>query len=156
MFNAFQAQDSTHSVAAPPKRREANSEEESRKEDSRKLAMTIAAAADDRKGGDIVLLKVSDVSYIADYFVMVTGLSNVQVRAIASSIEGQVEKDWQRLPLRVEGRSEGYWILMDYGDVIAHVFMPKAREFYGLEAFWGHAEQTKFEPLAQTTADSLK
>lgn len=113
-------------------------------EDSRNLAITIAQAADDRKGGDIVLLKVSDVSYLADYFVIVTGFSNVQVRAIARSIENAVETDWQRLPLRMEGLAEGTWILMDYGDVIAHLFMPKEREFYGLEAFWGHAERIKY------------
>jgi len=108
------------------------------------VAQTIAQAADDRKGGDIRLLNVADVSYLADYFVVVTGFSNVQVRAIANSIEEKVEQQWHRLPLRVEGQMEGSWILMDYGDVIVHIFLPKEREFYGLEAFWGHAEQVNF------------
>jgi ribosome-associated protein len=108
------------------------------------LAQTIAQAADDRKGGDIVLLKVSDVSYLADYFVVVTGFSNVQVRAIANSIEDRVEEEWQRRPLRTEGQMEGSWVLMDYGDVIVHIFLPKEREFYSLESFWGHAEQVAF------------
>jgi ribosome-associated protein len=108
------------------------------------LALTIAQAADDRKGADIRLLNVADVSYIADYFVVITGFSNVQVRAIANAIEVNVETQWQRLPLRVEGQMEGSWILMDYGDVIVHIFLPKEREFYGLEAFWGHAEQIHF------------
>ncbi|HEY9640945.1 MAG TPA: ribosome silencing factor [Coleofasciculaceae cyanobacterium] len=139
-----------------PKRRESSLEEDSRKEDSRQLAMTIAQAADDRKGGDIALLKVSDVSYIADYFVLVTGFSSNQVRAIARAIEDQVETDWQRLPIRVEGQTDGTWILMDYGDVIVHVFMPKEREFYGLESFWGHAERTLFTSLVQTATDSLQ
>ncbi|MBF2049363.1 MAG: ribosome silencing factor [Leptolyngbya sp. IPPAS B-1204] len=112
--------------------------------ESRQLALTIAQAADDRKGGNIVLLKVADVSYLADYFVIVTGFSNVQVRAIARSIEDKVETDWQQLPLRIEGQTEGSWVLIDYGDVIAHIFMPKEREFYNLEAFWGHAEQLPF------------
>jgi ribosome-associated protein len=108
------------------------------------LAQTIAQAADDRKGGDIVLLKVSDVSYLADYFVVITGFSNVQVRAIANSIENRVEDEWHRLPLRKEGQMEGSWVLMDYGDVIVHIFLPKEREFYSLESFWGHAEQVGF------------
>lgn len=113
-------------------------------EESRQLALTIAQAADDRKGADIVLLRVADVSYLADYFVVITGFSNVQVRAIARSIEEKVETEWQQLPVRIEGQMEGSWVLIDYGDVIAHIFLPKEREFYNLEAFWGHAEQTKF------------
>lgn len=113
-------------------------------DESRQLALDIARAADDRKGGDIVLLKVSDVSYLADYFVVVTGFSNVQVRAIARSIEDKVETEWQQRPLRTEGQLEGSWVLIDYGDVIAHIFLPKEREFYNLEAFWGHAEQVNF------------
>jgi ribosome-associated protein len=122
-------------------------------QESRRLAVIIATAAADRKGADITLLKVSDVSYLADYFVVVTGFSNVQVRAIANSIEEKVETEWEgRLPLRVEGQSEGSWILMDYGDVIVHVFLPNEREFYDLEAFWGHAEQI---PFSLTHSSSL-
>ena len=113
-------------------------------EDDQKLALTIAHAADDRKGADIVLLKLGTVSYLADYFVIVTGFSSAQVRAIAGAIEDTVETELGRLPLRTEGQSEGSWVLMDYGDVIVHIFMPKEREFYGLEAFWGHAERTQF------------
>lgn len=113
-------------------------------EESYKLARTIAQAADDRKGSNIVLLHVADVSYLADYFVVITGFSNVQVRAIARSVEDQVQKEWQQLPLRIEGQTDGNWVLMDYGDVITHIFMPKEREFYNLEAFWGHAEQINF------------
>ena len=113
-------------------------------EDDQKLALTIANAADDRKGADITLLKVGNVSYIADYFVVVTGFSSAQVRAIAGSIEKTVETELGRLPLRTEGQLEGSWVLMDYGDVIVHIFMPQEREFYGLEAFWGHAERTQF------------
>ncbi|MCS6815708.1 MAG: ribosome silencing factor [Cyanobacteria bacterium] len=105
------------------------------------LALTIAKAADDRKATDIVILRVTDVSYLADYFVLATGLSNVQVRAISRSIEEAVELELQRYPQRIEGLSEGKWILQDYGDVIAHIFMPREREFYNLEAFWGHAER---------------
>jgi ribosome-associated protein len=108
------------------------------------LAYAIAAAADERKGANIRILQVGDVSYLADYFVVVTGFSTVQVRAITRSIEATLEDDFNRRPLRVEGQMEGTWILLDYGEVIVHVFMPDAREFYDLEAFWGHANQMMY------------
>ncbi|MBG1268815.1 ribosome silencing factor [Nostoc sp. WHI] len=110
-------------------------------EASGKLATTIAEAASERKAGEILLLRVAEVSYLADYFVMMTGYSRVQVRAIAQAIEGKVESELQRRPLRIEGKAEGSWVLQDYGDVIVHIMMPKEREFYNLEAFWIHAER---------------
>lgn len=117
-------------------------------EDSLKLAKTIAAAADDRKAADIVILGVSEVSYLADYFVIVTGFSNVQVRAIARAIEDRVVLEFERYPVRTEGKAEGSWVLQDYGDAIAHIFMPAEREYYNLEAFWGHAERIEFNSSA--------
>lgn len=110
------------------------------------LALTIAEAADDRKASDITILRTGEISYLADYFVIVTGFSNVQVRAIANSIEGAVEDKFDRQPLRNEGMSEGRWVLKDYGEVIVHIFMPTDREYYDLEAFWGHAERVEFVP----------
>jgi ribosome-associated protein len=110
-------------------------------DDSGKLALTIVEAASDRKAGDILVLRVADVSYLADYFVMLTGYSRVQVRAIADVIEDKVEVELGLRPLRTEGKTEGSWVLVDYGEVIVHVMMPSVREFYNLEAFWGHAER---------------
>lgn len=115
---------------------------------SQEMAWAIAQAADDRKGDEILILRVTEVSYLADYFVIVTGFSRVQVRAISQSIEQKVETVWQRRPLRVEGQAEGSWILQDYGEVIVHILLPQEREFYNLEAFWGHAEQIQF-PASQ-------
>lgn len=112
---------------------------------ARDLALTAARAADERKGGDIRVLKVADVSYLADYFVVITGFSSVQVRAIARTIEEAIEAELNREPLRTEGQLEGSWVLQDYGDVIVHIFMPEAREYYNLEAFWGHAEAIPFD-----------
>ena len=109
------------------------------------LAQAIAAAAEDRKGADIRILKVDEVSYIADYFIIVTGFSAAQVRAISSSMLETAAVNFDRRPLRIEGQTEGSWILQDYGEVIAHVFMPDEREYYGLEAFWGHAEDVPLE-----------
>ena len=117
---------------------------------SQELALTIAEAAEDRKGGNIVMLRVTEVSYLADYFVIVTGFSKVQVRAISNAIQQQVELEWQRLPRRIEGQAEGSWVLLDYGDAIVHILMPKEREYYNLEAFWGHAERMEFSAASSS------
>ncbi|MEG4093078.1 ribosome silencing factor [Microcoleus sp. Pol12B4] len=115
-------------------------------DEARGLIMTVAQAADDRKAVDIVLLRVSEVCYLADYFAIITGFSNVQVRAISQAIADQVEEEWQRLPLRTQGLSDASWVVMDYGDAIIHILKPQEREFYNLEAFWGHAERIDFSP----------
>jgi ribosome-associated protein len=117
---------------------------------SLRLALTIAHAAEERKGADITLLRVTEVSSLADFFVIVTGFSKVQVRAIAHSIEEMVEQTLQRSPVRREGQAEGTWILQDYGDVIVHILMPQERDYYGLEAFWGHAERITLKDTSET------
>lgn len=111
---------------------------------SEELAKKIAEVADDKKAVDIILLKVSDVSYLADYFVIATGFSKTQIRAISDEIEAKIVEEFQQYPLRVEGKTDGNWILQDYGDVIVHLFLPEDREYYNLEAFWGHAERIEF------------
>ena len=110
------------------------------------LALAIANAADDRKADDIAILQVGDASYLADYFVIATGFTNVQVRAIARSIEATIEADHGRSPLRTEGADEGKWVIYDYGEVIVHIFQPREREYYDLEAFWGHVQRIEFIP----------
>ena len=111
---------------------------------SEQLAHDIAEAADDKKARDIVLLKVSGISYLADYFVVATGFSTTQVKAICDSIEEQIETKYHLTPLRVQGKSDGRWAVLDYGEVIVHIFLQEEREYYNLEAFWGHAERTEF------------
>ena len=111
-----------------------------------RVAWSIAEAADDRKAENIVLLQVDEVSYLADFFVIATGFSRTQVRAIADSIEDKLETEYGKVPLRTEGKRDGNWILQDYGEIIVHVFLPQEREFYNLEAFWGHAERIEFQP----------
>ncbi|NJK28916.1 MAG: ribosome silencing factor [Acaryochloris sp. SU_5_25] len=116
------------------------------------LVFCLAEAADDRKGGDILVLNVIDISFLADYFVIVTGFSRTQVRAIMESMVKAAEMTCQRLPIRQEGKTEGTWVLLDYGDVIAHILMPEQREFYDLEAFWGHAQRLSWPGSAVTPA----
>mgnify|MGYP001796770679 FL=1 len=115
-------------------------------EEALALAMAIANAADDRKAADISILQVGDASYLADYFVIATGFTNVQVRAIARSIESTIETDYDRSPLRTEGTEDGKWVIYDYGEVIVHIFQPREREYYDLEAFWGHVKRIEFIP----------
>ena len=112
-----------------------------------KLAWTIAHAADSRKAENIVLLEVVEVSYLADYFVVSSGNSRTQVKAISDAIQESVQKQFNYAPVRIEGEKERNWILLDYGDVIAHILLPEEREFYDLEAFWGHAKRIDFETV---------
>jgi ribosome-associated protein len=112
--------------------------------DSRDLALLAAEACDDRKAVDIRLIRVDEVSSLADWFVICSGLSDVQVRAIARSVEDRLEADASRLPLRREGQSEGRWVLLDYGELIVHVLTPQERSYYDLESFWGHGEQERY------------
>lgn len=116
---------------------------------SLQLALAAIRAAEERKAGDIALLRVTEVSLLADYFVIVTGYSKVQVRAIANSVADKLEEEMRRAPLHTEGMAEATWVLQDYGDVIVHTLMPNERDFYDLEAFWGHAERVNYEALLQ-------
>lgn len=113
-------------------------------DDTLKFALALAHAADERKGADIRILKVEEVSFIADYFVIATGFSSAQVRAIARNVTDVADTDFHRQPLRTEGQGDSTWILQDYGEIIVHVFMPDERDYYDLEAFWGHAEEIPF------------
>jgi ribosome-associated protein len=123
--------------------------------DIKALVTTIAQAAEDRKAEDIVILKVTEVSYLTDYFVIITGFSRTQVKAIAEAIEETVNETLQLLPTQTEGKKDGNWILQDFGDVIVHIFLPEEREFYDLEAFWGHAERLEFSTLEVTQSSRL-
>lgn len=143
MSDYFSSSFSRQSVALNDDVIKSSTVETGAEESSERLALAIVTAALDRKAADILVLKVREVSYIADYFLMMTGYSRVQVRAIADSIESKIKTEYQRLPLSTEGKGEGGWVLQDYGDVIVHIMMPKEREFYNLEAFWGHAEKVQ-------------
>ncbi|MCP9886365.1 ribosome silencing factor [Cyanobium sp. ATX 6A2] len=111
---------------------------------SEALARLAAEACDDRKAVDIRLIRVDEVTTLADWFLICSGLSDVQVRAIARSVEDRLEAEIGRLPLRREGQAEGRWVLLDYGELIVHVLMPKEREYYDLESFWGHGQQVRY------------
>lgn len=95
----------------------------------------------EKKGNDIVRLDLRNIkSSVSDYFVICHADSSTQVRAIANSIEDEIFKATQQDPWRKEGLVHGEWILLDYIDVVVHVFKTDKREFYGVEDLWGDAE----------------
>ena len=106
--------------------------------DSNKLAELAAEACDDRKANDIKLLKIDEVSTLADWILITEGLSDVQVRAIITNIENKIKEETHISPLRKEGINEAKWALLDYGDIIINVFQPSERKFYDLESFWSN------------------
>jgi ribosome-associated protein len=99
-----------------------------------------AEAALDRKGSDLVILDVRGITSLADYFLIVSGRSDTQVRAIAEAIEERGRAAGKR-PISVEGSKSGQWVLVDYGDVVVHVFYGPIREHYDLERLWNRAQR---------------
>jgi ribosome-associated protein len=104
-----------------------------------KLAALIAGYAGDAKAIDPIELDLRDVLGYTDYFVICTGNTDRQTKAIHDRINEGMKKEHGVLPRRVEGLAEARWILMDYLDVVVHVFTPDAREYYRLEQLWGEA-----------------
>lgn len=96
-------------------------------------------AALDKKAQDLRVLNLGPISDFTDYFLICSGASERQVQAIAEAIQEALRKSGSR-PIHVEGQRAGNWVLLDYGDLVAHVFQPEPREFYGLEKLWSDAE----------------
>ena len=112
-----------------------------------RLATTAAAYAADKKGSDIVVLDLREVAGYTDFFVIVSGTSDRQAKAIHDGIHQGLKKHDGLLPRRVEGLGEARWILMDYLDVVVHVFTPETRDFYRLEALWGDVPRRDLDPV---------
>lgn len=95
----------------------------------------------EKKGNDIVRLDLRNIfSSVSDYFVICHADSSTQVKAIANSVEEEIFKATQQEPWRKEGLEYGEWILLDYVDIVVHIFRTDKREFYGVEDLWGDAE----------------
>lgn len=101
-------------------------------------AKLAASASDSKKGEDIVILEMRDIISYTDYFVICSGRSKVQVQAIAEAVEEKLAEAGVKLDHR-EGYQEAVWILLDYGDVIVHIFYHETRDFYRLEELWAEA-----------------
>lgn len=96
--------------------------------------------ASDRKAVDIVLLRTTEVTSMADFFVICSGRSDRQLQALTTGIVDELRDEGIR-PIGVEGKGAARWVLLDYGSVIVHIFAPEEREYYGLERLWSHAAQ---------------
>lgn len=108
--------------------------------DSNELARKIVEIAADRKAEHIVMLDISKVSIISDYFVICSGTGDRHVKAIAREIDDKLREENDMKPYNMEGITEGTWVLMDYGGVLVHIFDPATREFYRLEQLWSAAQ----------------
>lgn len=118
------------------------------------IALTVAELASDGKALEIVQLDLRGLTSVADYFLICTGRSDRQVRAIHDRIHLGMKQDHGMLPTRVEGLTQSDWVLLDYADVIVHVFTPETRDYYRLEQLWAEAPATQFaetEPVAQVS-----
>jgi len=103
-----------------------------------KKAQRAARAALDRKAMDLVVLDVQGLSGVTDYFLVCSGRSTTHVKSIADAIREELKDDGVR-PLHTEGATESGWVLLDYGDVLMHVFLEDTRAYYALERLWGDA-----------------
>lgn len=112
---------------------------------SEKLAHTVVEALQEKKGIDIVLIDLREVhNSFTDFFVVCSGNSDTQVDSLKRSVEEIVYKKLKDAPSRVEGAQIGEWVLMDYVNVVVHLFLKSKREFFGLEELWGDGKITTF------------
>lgn len=117
--------------------------------DSKQLAEHIASLLDKKKAHDVKILRVTEKTVIADYFVIAGGTSSTQVKALADEVEYQIGVNDGIKPVNVEGRGTGGWVLLDYENVLVHVFDPKMREFYNLEKLWAECEEVPFDRIEE-------
>lgn len=113
-------------------------------------ARLAAAVADDRKATDILVLDVSRILAIADAFVIATANNRRLVRTVAEAVEERLKVDLDRAPLRTEGLGEQQWVLLDYGDLVVHVFSTEMRAFYEIERLYRDAPRIEWEPFVRS------
>lgn len=100
----------------------------------------IVRCLDGKKAEDIKVLKITELTVLADYFVIADGMSNTQTRALADEVEVKL-KEMGRAPNRIQGTANCGWIILDYGDIVVHVFSREQRDFYNLERLWADGEE---------------
>jgi len=103
---------------------------------AQKTVKAICEALLEKKGQDVQVLKIEELTSLTEYFVICSATSTTQVKALADNVEWRLKYDHETMPHHVEGYESNQWILLDYGCVLVHVFMPDARKFYNLENLW--------------------
>jgi ribosome-associated protein len=111
-----------------------------------------ARAADDKKGDDILVLDVAEIMGIVECFVIASASNSRLVRAIVDEVEKQIFEQAGEKPRAVEGLRDGTWVLIDYGDLVVHVFLTETREYYSLERLWGDAATIPWADSASTAS----
>jgi ribosome-associated protein len=116
------------------------------KKNADQLITTIIAGIEEVKGKEISILDLREIeNTVCDYFIICEGTSNTQVNAIVNSIQKKVSKALKDKPWHIEGTKNGEWVLMDYINVVVHVFQKQTREYYDIESLWGDAKITQVE-----------
>ena len=123
--------------------------------DSLKKVLAALEAALEKKAYDLIVVEVEHLRSIADYFVIATGRSDVQVQAIARGIEERMDHENAR-PLSIEGLHRAHWVVLDYDDVVVHIFLEAAREFYRLERTWTDAHEIPLPEQLQAQIRDLQ
>lgn len=116
----------------------------------KELAIIAAKALDEKKGKEISAIEITDLTTLADYFVIATGGSNTQINALCDAVEKAMKEQAGEAPLHREGHRDGTWVLLDYGCVVVHVFSDEAREFYSLERLWSDGKPVELTELPTT------
>ncbi|MFM9226605.1 MAG: ribosome silencing factor [Actinomycetota bacterium] len=119
-------------------------------DESLALARIVATALDDKQGSEIVIIPVGEVLGITEFFVVSSGSNSRQVRAICDAVLDKVRTETGRSPLRSEGAGEQQWVLIDYGDVVVHVFADEARRFYEIERLYKDVAPVDWHPPTGT------
>jgi ribosome-associated protein len=118
-------------------------------------ALTLVGAALDKKASQLVVLEVREFTSIADYFIICSGRSDRQVQSIAQGIQ-EAAREAEIAVISVEGTSRGHWVLMDFADVIVHVFYQPVREFYDLDGLWADAPKVQLPEPYSTLVDQFQ
>ncbi|MGN1061952.1 MAG: ribosome silencing factor [Candidatus Scatosoma sp.] len=120
--------------------------EENNGKSSKELALAICAALSSKMAKDVATVYVREKSSVCDYFVIASGTSSTQIRAMSEYVEEKIEKDFSVSPVREEGVRDARWAVIDYGDVIVHIMLDETRLFYHLERLWADGDNlTKYE-----------
>ncbi|MDO9574052.1 MAG: ribosome silencing factor [Candidatus Contubernalis sp.] len=115
------------------------------------LALKAVDLLEEMKAADVVVCDITKISLIADYFIICSGHTAVQVKAIANFLVDKLDEHNQIL-MRQEGYREGLWVLLDFGEVVIHIFQPEVREFYNLERLWKNSSQVYPESSSSLTS----
>jgi ribosome silencing factor RsfS/YbeB/iojap len=123
---------------------------------SQERALLCAAKVLDKKAFQVRILDVRNLSSLTDFIVLASGGSDRQVQAAAESVHLGLKKEYDTMPLGIEGMNDGRWVLIDYGDVMVHVFQEPVRDFYDLDGLWSDAREVPLPEETPRTAETVR